>query len=74
MVLVDRYYTATQVENLLRKAPQGLGRRLFDECRSAAAAAGFRTLTLVATLPGEPLYQALGFRVTERFQLRLPTN
>lgn len=36
------------------------------------AAAGFRTLTLVATLPGEPLYQALGFTVTERFQLRLP--
>ena len=53
-------------------ARQGLGRRLFDECRSAAAAAGFRTLTLVATLPGEPLYQALGFTVTERFQLRLP--
>lgn len=30
-------------------ARQGLGRRLFDECRSAAAAAGFRPLTLVAT-------------------------
>ena len=53
-------------------ARQGLGRRLFDECRWAAAAAGFHTLTLVATLPGEPLYQALGFTVTERFQLRLP--
>jgi GNAT superfamily N-acetyltransferase len=53
-------------------ARQGVGRRLFDECRCAAAAAGFRTLTLVATLPGEPLYQALGFTVTERFQLRLP--
>lgn len=36
------------------------------------AAAGFGTLTLVPTLPGEPLYQALGFTVTERFQLRLP--
>lgn len=53
-------------------ARQGVGRRLFDECRSAAAAAGFSTLTLVATLPGEPLYQALGFEVTERFQLQLP--
>ena len=53
-------------------ARQGLGRRLFDQCRSAAAAAGFHTLTLVATLPGEPLYQALGFTVTERFQLHLP--
>jgi GNAT superfamily N-acetyltransferase len=53
-------------------ARQGVGRRLFDECRSAASAAGFRALTLVATLPGEPLYQALGFVVTERFQLQLP--
>lgn len=53
-------------------ARQGIGRRLFDECRAAAIAAGFRTLTLVATLPGEPLYRALGFTVTERFQLPLP--
>ncbi|MEO7138146.1 MAG: GNAT family N-acetyltransferase [Gemmatimonadales bacterium] len=53
-------------------ARQGVARRLFDECRSAAAAAEFSTLTLVATLPGEPLYQALGFQVTEHFQLNLP--
>jgi GNAT superfamily N-acetyltransferase len=52
-------------------ARQGLGRRLFDECQRAATAAGFRSLTLVATLPGEPLYRALGFTVAERFQLRL---
>jgi GNAT superfamily N-acetyltransferase len=53
-------------------ARRGLGRRLFDECRSAARSAGFRTLALVATLPGEPLYRALGFELTERFALRLP--
>ena len=53
-------------------ARQGLGRRLFAECQSAARAAGFRTLALVATLPGEPLYRALGFDLTERFTLRLP--
>ena len=53
-------------------ARQGLGRRLFAECQSAARAAGFRTLALVATLPGEPLYRALGFELTERFALRLP--
>ena len=52
-------------------ARQGVGRLLFDECRGAAAAAGFAALTLVATLPGEPLYQALGFKVTERFKLHL---
>ena len=55
-------------------ARQGLGRRLFAECQSAARAAGFRTLALVATLPGEPLYRALGFEPTERFELRLPDS
>jgi GNAT superfamily N-acetyltransferase len=53
-------------------ARQGLGRRLFEESCCAASAYGFRSLTLVATLPGEPLYRALGFGVTERFRLQLP--
>ena len=53
-------------------ARRGLGRRLFAECQAAARSAGFRTLALVATLPGEPLYRALGFELTERFALRLP--
>jgi N-acetylglutamate synthase-like GNAT family acetyltransferase len=53
-------------------ARQGLGRRLFAECLAAARASGFRTLALVATLPGEPLYRALGFALAERFALQLP--
>ena len=53
-------------------ARQGLGRRIFAECLSAARAAGFRDLALVATMPGEPLYRALGFEPTERFDLTLP--
>lgn len=55
-----------------RWARRGLGRRLFAECVAAARAAGFRRLALVATLPGVPLYRALGFELTERFGLRLP--
>jgi GNAT superfamily N-acetyltransferase len=55
-----------------RWARRGLGRRLFAECAAAARAAGFGTLALVATLPGEPLYRSLGFELTERFDLRLP--
>lgn len=47
-------------------ARQGLGRRLFEHCAAAAARAGFRTLELMATLPGVPLYQALGFTECER--------
>jgi GNAT superfamily N-acetyltransferase len=53
-------------------ARRGLGRRLFAECEAAARSAGFGTLALVATMPGEPLYRALGFELTERFALRLP--
>jgi GNAT superfamily N-acetyltransferase len=53
-------------------ARQGLGRLLFRTCAAAARHAGFRELTLVATLPGEPLYAALGFRVVERLVVDLP--
>jgi GNAT superfamily N-acetyltransferase len=54
------------------RARQGLGRRLFAACQSAAAQAGFGSLALVATLPGEPLYRALGFTVDQRTALLLP--
>jgi len=53
-------------------ARRGLGRRLYARCEAAARAAGFRRLALVATLPGEPLYRALGFALDERFTLTLP--
>lgn len=54
------------------RARQGLGRMLFERCLAEAGAAGFRGLTLVASLPGEPLYRALGFAVIRRFQLPMP--
>jgi GNAT superfamily N-acetyltransferase len=53
-------------------ARRGLGRRLYDRCETAARDAGFHRLALVATLPGEPLYRALGFELDERFMLTLP--
>lgn len=53
-------------------ARRGLARRLFAACRAAALAEGFHTLELVATLPGEPLYAALGFTAEERFNVALP--
>lgn len=53
-------------------ARRGLGRLLYAECERAARAAGFRAFELVATLPGEPLYAALGFTVAERYALDLP--
>lgn len=51
---------------------RGIGRRLFELARAAAEAAGFRSLVLTATMPGVPLYEALGFRVVRRYEDTLP--
>jgi len=53
-------------------ARQGLGTTLYRVCADAARAAGFRTLELMATAPGEPLYERLGFVAQERTALSLP--
>jgi GNAT superfamily N-acetyltransferase len=52
-------------------ARRGLARELHGVCERAALAAGFRRLELMATLPGEPLYAALGFTVVERVVVSL---
>jgi GNAT superfamily N-acetyltransferase len=52
-------------------ARRGLGSMLMTHCAARAVAAGFSRLELVATMPGEPLYRALGFEVAERFELVL---
>ena len=55
-------------------ARRGLGRKLMDACVEASRSAGFSSLELVATLPGEPLYLASGFAVVDRFDLHLPRD
>jgi GNAT superfamily N-acetyltransferase len=50
-------------------ARRGIGRALLSACESASRAAGFGSLELVATRPGEPLYTACGFDVVERFDI-----
>ena len=52
-------------------ARRGLARQLYHTCERAAAAAGFRRFELMAPLPGEPLYSALGFTGVERIVLTL---
>ena len=42
-------------------ARRGHATRLLGICSAAAQRAGFSTLSLMSTLPGEPLYRALGF-------------
>lgn len=53
-------------------ARKGVGRALLVACTSAALNAGFRSLTLMATLPGVPFYAALGFRADEAVVDALP--
>jgi GNAT superfamily N-acetyltransferase len=53
-------------------ARRGLARQLFDRCLRDARGAGFTSLTLGATLPGVPLYAALGFTAHERVDAVMP--
>jgi GNAT superfamily N-acetyltransferase len=52
-------------------ARRGLASQLYATCARAAAAAGFHRFELMATLPGEPLYRALGFTDIEHVALTL---
>jgi GNAT superfamily N-acetyltransferase len=51
---------------------RGLGRQLFERCAADARDFGFHKMELMATLPGEPLYLALGFVPVERSAALLP--
>jgi GNAT superfamily N-acetyltransferase len=55
-----------------RAARRGMARRLYAECVRAAKEHGFTRLELVATMPGVPLYQALGFEMGKEYALALP--
>jgi GNAT superfamily N-acetyltransferase len=52
-------------------ARRGIGRALLERCEAEARARGFRSAELMATLPGERLYAALGYRGEERIDHRL---
>jgi GNAT superfamily N-acetyltransferase len=49
---------------------RGIGRMILAACEAAAAAEGFRSCELAATLAGEPLYRACGYQEIERFSAR----
>jgi GNAT superfamily N-acetyltransferase len=51
---------------------RGIGRAILEACERAAAAEGFETLALMATLPGVALYRAFGFRELGRHPVTLP--
>lgn len=50
---------------------RGIGRRILARCESEALAHGFRSLEMMATLPGVRLYRALGYVEEGRVQYEM---
>jgi GNAT superfamily N-acetyltransferase len=55
-------------------ARRGIGRRIMELAEAGAAAAGFKTIEIVATLPGVPLYATFGYVSIARFDVALPNG
>lgn len=53
-------------------ARQGIGTQIIRTCEATARDYGFTTLEMGATLPGVPLYQAMGYQPIERIDETLP--
>ena len=51
---------------------RGLGTQILEACEAAASKEGFRTLALVATLPGMLLYEQYGFVASEDVPVAMP--
>jgi len=55
-------------------ARRGIGRAILGRCEQSAAAEGFKTMAIVATLAGMPLYRACGYEEFERFDEMTPSG
>ena len=51
---------------------RGIGRLITRACETAARNAGFTGVELIATLPGQPLYEANGYEIVCPFEIPLP--
>jgi GNAT superfamily N-acetyltransferase len=51
---------------------KGVATKILTACEDAARLAGFRRIELAATLPGEPLYLARGYRKCEPISIATP--
>lgn len=47
---------------------KGVGRLILGLCEAAARSEGFKSVELMATMAGEPLYRACGFEAIERVE------
>jgi GNAT superfamily N-acetyltransferase len=55
-------------------ARKGIGRFILSLCEEAAKVDGFKSLELMATIAGEPLYSAYGFNTVEKVQSTTSTG
>jgi len=53
-------------------ARQGIGKHMINVCEQAAQTNGFTSFELGATLPGVPLYEAMGYQVIENIDVPMP--
>ncbi len=51
---------------------QGIAKLITKACETAARSAGFTSVELIATLPGQPLYEANGYEIVCPFKIPLP--
>ena len=73
--LLDPGREAARVRAMYTDPPfarRGVGRLILQLCETAARDEGFRSVELVATAAGEPLYAACGYSVLERIDV--PTS
>ena len=55
-------------------ARRGIGRRVMELSEAGATAAGFKTIEIVATLPGVPLYATFNYASVGRLDVPLPNG
>ncbi|MDB5137080.1 MAG: family N-acetyltransferase [Mucilaginibacter sp.] len=53
-------------------ARKGIGRLLINICEKAAKNSGFTKMEIGATLPGVPLYEAMGYHTVKKIKVPLP--
>ena len=53
-------------------ARQGIGKQMMTVCEGAAQANGFTSFELGATLPGVPLYEAMGYAAIQNIDVTMP--
>ena len=55
-------------------ARKGLAQAILLRCEAEARAAGFRSVELMATLPGVKFYAACGYEASEHFDYEMPSG